>query len=110
MNTRFYGTFFVGGKRLEAIRHTVIPAVSFSYTPDFSGDNFGFYQKIQVNDIGETRYLSRYRGIGNTGSNGRASGVISYSLNNSFEMKLRSKSDTADKQFEKVIVKGGHPV
>lgn len=104
MNTRFYGTFFVGGKRLEAIRHTVIPAVSFSYTPDFSGDNFGFYQKIQVNDIGETRYLSRYRGIGNTGSNGRASGVISYSLNNSFEMKLRSKSDTADKQFEKVML------
>lgn len=104
LNTRFYGTFFVGGKRLEAIRHTVIPAVSFSYTPDFSGDNFGFYQKIQINEIGETRYLSRYRGIGNTGSNGRASGVVSYSLNNSFEMKLRSKSDTADKQFEKVML------
>lgn len=104
MNTRFYGTFFVGGKRLEAIRHTVIPAVSFSYTPDFSGDNFGFYQKIQINEIGENRYLSRYRGIGNTSSNGRASGVVSYSLNNSFEMKLRSKSDTADKQFEKVML------
>ncbi len=104
LNTRFYGTFFVGGKRLEAIRHTVIPALSFSYTPDFSGDNFGFYQKIQINEIGETRYLSRYRGIGSTSSNGRASGVVSYSLNNSFEMKLRSKSDTADKQFEKVML------
>lgn len=104
MNTRFYGTFFVGGKRLEAIRHTVIPAVSFSYTPDFSGDSFGFYQKIAINDIGETRFLSRYRGIGSTSSNGRASSIISYSLNNSFEMKLRSKSDTADKQFEKVML------
>ncbi len=104
LNTRFYGTFFVGGKRLEAIRHTVIPAVSFSYTPDFSGDNFGFYQKVQIDDLGTTRLLSKYRGIGNslTNNNGRASGVISYSLNNSFEMKLRSKSDTADKQFEKV--------
>ncbi len=102
LNTRFYGTFFVKGKRLEAIRHTVIPSVSFSYTPDFSGNNFGFYQNTQINDEGETRFLSRYRGIGNTSSNGRASSIISYSLNNSFEMKLRSKSDTADEQFEKV--------
>jgi len=102
LNTRFYGTFFVKGRRLEAIRHTVIPAVSFSYTPDFSGDNFGFFQKIQINELGESRFLSRYRGIGNTSGNGRASGVISYSLNNSFEMKLRSKSDTSDQQFEKV--------
>lgn len=104
MNTRFYGTFFVGGKRLEAIRHTVIPAISFSYTPDFTGESFGFYQQIQINDIGGTKSLSRFRGVGNTGSNGRASGVISYSLNNSFEMKLRSKSDTAEKQFEKVML------
>ncbi|TDB63631.1 putative LPS assembly protein LptD [Arundinibacter roseus] len=104
MNTRFYGTFQIQGKRLEAIRHTVIPSISFSYTPDFSGDNFGFYQRIQINELGDSRFLSRYRGIGNsfTSSDGRASGVISYSLNNSFEMKLRSKSDTANQQFEKV--------
>jgi lipopolysaccharide export system protein LptA len=105
LNTRFYGTFQVQGRRLEAIRHTVIPSVSFSYTPDFSGDNFGFYQQVRINELGETRYLSRYRGLGNSISgvgNGRASGVVSYSLNNSFEMKLRSKSDTAATQFEKV--------
>jgi hypothetical protein len=104
MNTRFYGTFQIQGRRLEAIRHTVIPAISFSYTPDFSGDNFGFYQQVTINEAGDTRFLSRYRGIGSTSSNGKASGVISYSLNNSFEMKLRSKSDTADKQFEKVML------
>ncbi len=104
MNTRFYGTFQVHGRRLEAIRHTVIPAISFSYTPDFSGDNFGFYQKVQINEKGDTRFLSRYRGIGNSfgNSNGRATSIISYSLNNSFEAKIRSKSDTADQQFEKV--------
>jgi lipopolysaccharide export system protein LptA len=105
LNTRFYGTFQIQGKRLEAIRHTVIPSVSFSYTPDFSGDNFGFYQQVRINELGETRFLSRYRGLGNSFGGigtGRASGVISYSLNNSFEMKLRSKSDTAATQFEKV--------
>lgn len=105
MNTRFYGTFFFGGKRLEAIRHTVIPSVSFTYTPDFSGDAFGFYQNIQVEDKkGNVRdlSLSKFRGVGSGVSNGRASSVISFSLNNSFEMKLKSKSDTAAQQFEKV--------
>ena len=102
LNTRFYGTFFVKGRRLEAIRHTVIPSLSFSYTPDFTGDNFGFYQNVQYNIMGDTKRLSRFRGVGNTTSNGRASSVINFSLNNSFEMKLKSKSDTAAQQFEKV--------
>lgn len=102
MNTRFYGTFFVRGKRLEAIRHTVIPTISYSYTPDFTGDNYGFYQTVQINELGETRKLSRYRGVGSSVTNGKASSVISFSLNNSFEMKLKTKSDTAAAQFEKV--------
>ncbi|WP_229212664.1 putative LPS assembly protein LptD [Dyadobacter soli] len=105
MNTRFYGTFFFGGKRLEAIRHTVIPSVSFTYTPDFTGESFGFYERIQVEDRkGNVRdlSLSRFRGVGSGIANGRASSVISFSLNNSFEMKLKTKSDTAAQQFEKV--------
>ncbi|WP_247235961.1 putative LPS assembly protein LptD [Telluribacter sp. SYSU D00476] len=103
MNTRFYGTFFVRGRRLEAIRHTVIPSLSFSYTPDFSTNN-SFYQQVTINDMGETRMLSRFRGLnGGVGSgSSRAAGVVSYSINNSFEMKLRSRSDTAATQFEKV--------
>lgn len=105
MNTRFYGTFFVGGRRLEAIRHTVIPSVSFTYTPDFTGDAFGFYERMTILDRdGRVRdlSLSKFRGVGSGVGNGRASSVISFSLNNSFEMKLKSKSDTAAAQFEKV--------
>jgi len=102
LNTRFYGTFFVRGRRLEAIRHTVIPSVSFSYTPDFSGDSYGFYDKVRYNVQGDTKYLSRFRGVGTGVSSGQATSIVSFSLNNSFEMKLRSKSDTAATQFEKV--------
>ncbi|QRR03061.1 putative LPS assembly protein LptD [Dyadobacter sandarakinus] len=105
LNTRFYGTFFIGGRRLEAIRHTVIPLISFTYTPDFTGDAFGFYERINVTDrSGNNRELSlsKFRGVGSGIGNGRASSVISFSLNNSFEMKLKSKSDTAAAQFEKV--------
>ncbi|CAG5008951.1 LPS-assembly protein LptD [Dyadobacter sp. CECT 9275] len=105
LNTRFYGTFFVRGKRLEAIRHTVIPSMSFTYTPDFTGDAFGFYQRLQITDDEGTvkeLALSKFRGIGSGVSNGKASSVVSFSLNNSFEMKLKSKSDTASTQFEKI--------
>jgi hypothetical protein len=102
LNTRFYGTFFVKGKRLEAVRHTVIPSLSFSYTPDFTGNSHGFYQTVRYNIDGDTKRLSRFRGVGNGVSDGRASSVVSFSLNNSFEMKLKSKSDTAAAQFEKV--------
>ena len=102
LNTRFYGTFFVRGRRLEAIRHTVIPSLSFSYTPDFTGDSYGFYDRVRYNMAGETKRLSRFRGVGTGISDGRASSVVSFSLNNSFEMKLKSKSDTAASQFEKV--------
>ncbi|MCE7067687.1 LPS-assembly protein LptD [Dyadobacter sp. CY326] len=104
VNTRFYGTFFVKGKRLEAIRHTVIPSLSFTYTPDFTGDAFGFYQKVLIENgnVDREYSLSRFRGVGTGVSNGRASSVISFSLNNSFEMKLKTKSDTAATQFEKV--------
>lgn len=102
VNTRFYGTKHFGGRRLEAIRHTVIPSMSFTYTPDFTGDNYGFYQTVQVNELGKTMKLSRFRGVGNVGGNGLASSVISFGINNSFEMKLKTKSDTAATQFEKV--------
>lgn len=100
MNTRFYGLFHVRKGRLETIRHTVIPNVSFSYTPDFSR-NSSFYQKVQINEEGETRTFSRYKNLV-TGGNGKASGVINFGLNNQLEMKLRTKNDTAESQFEKV--------
>lgn len=104
INTRFYGLFQVRKGRLEAIRHTVIPNMSFSYTPDFSR-NANFFQTVQVNvdSAGNPieRTLSRFRGAV-AGGNGRASGMVNFGLNNQLEMKLRTKSDTADAQFEKV--------
>ncbi|WP_345026114.1 putative LPS assembly protein LptD [Ravibacter arvi] len=100
MNTRFYGLFQVRKGRLETIRHTVIPNVSFSYTPDFSR-NRNFYQEVQINDKGEKRTFSKYKNLA-TGGNGRASGMVNFGLGNQLEMKLRSKNDTAENQFEKV--------
>ncbi|MCU0342051.1 MAG: LPS-assembly protein LptD, partial [Spirosomaceae bacterium] len=99
MNTRVYGTFFVKGKRLEAIRHTLIPSASISYVPDQSN----LYQRVVVNERGDARYLNRYRTIGgNLTTSGTSAAGVSWSLNNLFEAKVRPKNDSTGKQFEKI--------
>lgn len=98
VNTRIYGTFFIKGKRLEAIRHTLIPSASISYVPDQSN----LYEKTVVNERGDVRYLNRYRTVGgNLTTSGTSAAGISWSLNNLFEAKIRPKSDSSGKQFEK---------
>ncbi len=101
MNTRIYGMFRVGGKRLEAIRHTLIPSASFSYVPDQSN----LLQRLTVNERGDVRYLNRYRTIGgNLTTSGTSAAGITWSLNNLFEAKVRPKSDSSGKQFEKINI------
>lgn len=108
LNTRVYGTYFFRGKRLEAIRHTVAPSVSISYTPDFSGSTFGFFTTLPTEAVGylpEYRQkLSRYRGLGGTyGSSAPGqSAVISFGIVNQLEMKVRSRDDTSGQEFKKI--------
>ena len=108
MNTRVYGTYqFKGNGRLRAIRHTLAPSLSLSYAPDFTNRLFDYkVVRIDKNTInGVTTYdtlrrlLSKYPTLG---SSAGASGNISFSLTNQLEAKVRSKSDTAAKAFEKV--------
>jgi hypothetical protein len=102
LNTRVYGTFyFKKAGRLEAIRHTFAPALSLSYSPAFASERFGFYDNVQINETGETRNLSRY--IGYTGTEIRTY-AANFSLVNTFEAKVRAKSDTAAKAFEKISI------
>ena len=44
LSTKLYGQKQFGEKSpLKAIRHVITPSVSFSYTPDFSTANWGYY-------------------------------------------------------------------
>ncbi|MFN4146673.1 MAG: putative LPS assembly protein LptD [Runella sp.] len=101
MNTRIYGTFFVKGKRVEAIRHTIVPSASISFVPDQSN----LFQRIVVNERGDTRFLNRYRTIGgNLTTSGTTAAAVSWSINNLFEAKIRPKNDSTGKQFEKISI------
>ncbi|MEA5140466.1 putative LPS assembly protein LptD [Arcicella rigui] len=121
MNTRLYGTINFKKGRLQGIRHTLSPNISISYTPDFTDPKYGFYQTVQINNrvhtyqkgetipssmIGQETLPGDYLNISTfnpTQTNrGSQSGGISFGFQNTLEAKLRAKSDTAQKDFEKI--------
>ncbi len=98
MNTRFYGNFnFSPNGKVRAIRHTVNPSVSFSYTPK---NNFSEYQMVRSDST--MRYLPRY--IGQSGASSRDAGNLSFSINNQLEAKVRSKADSSETDYEKIML------
>ncbi|TDI69717.1 MAG: LPS-assembly protein LptD [Bacteroidetes bacterium] len=95
LSTRIYGTFQMKpGKKVQAIRHTIIPSLSFAYTPDFTDEKFDYFQDVQVDSLGNRQLLSRYHGFVFGSPTQGNSGSIGFSLQNTVEMKVK-KSDTS---------------
>jgi len=110
-STNIYGMFSPLRKnsKIDRIRHKMSPSIGFSYRPDFGQDKFGYYQYVQVDTTGRMEYLDVNAGGIYGGSPGRgASGAITFSLNNSVEMKVLDLKDTTktdeDQKFKKVKV------
>lgn len=106
LSTNIYGTVYVKGKRVEAIRHLLRPSVSYNYTPDFGSSRYGFYQTVQTGVNSDTQ-VPIYQTLSRFGSGASVPGrglqsAMSFSLQNSVEMKVRSKSDSTANAFEKV--------
>ncbi len=100
LGTTIYGTFkFKKGKKIEAIRHTMRPSVSYSINPAFSE----FYDSYTVTDdpnttnIDETEVVeySRFEGGYFGAPNNVFSSSIGFTLSNNIEMKVNSKDSTA---------------
>lgn len=103
LNTRFYGTYRFSEKgRLQAIRHTVAPTISFNYTPDSDGKYAIKTIVRQTDSIETSRYLPRF--LNSSSSFSSASSSIGLSISNRLEAKIRSKSDTAETEFEKIAL------
>lgn len=99
-----YGTVFFNREYgVQAIRHQMIPSISYSYKPDFGDPKFDYFQEVQSDSLGNTRTLSRYAGFvyGQPGQGESSS--IGLSLTNTLEMKFRNRKDTTGKA-EKIIL------
>ena len=105
IGTQLYGTFTNSNpySKVEAIRHTMTPGISFSYRPDYSQSQYGFYKEVQTDttDGGRYQLLSIYDGFlyGSPGLGESAS--LSFNVSNKIEMKVRS--DTAKSENKSIL-------
>ncbi len=100
-DTKLYGFYrpmkFLGDK-VQMIRHVLTPTVSISGAPDFSDPMWGSYGRYEYMDgygVPQTTIYPYFQhGIfGQSASQGRQ-GVVTVSLANNLEMKVKSDKDT----------------
>ncbi|NUN07870.1 MAG: LPS-assembly protein LptD [Ignavibacteriaceae bacterium] len=98
VGTKLYGIAQVNSMGVAALRHIIQPSVSFSYTPDFSKDFWGYYDKYRLSDGTEVTYNKFEREIYG-GASSRESRVMNMRVDNIFEMKtLADPRDTTSKE------------
>lgn len=107
LSTIFYGQWQVREKykdfKLQALRHTITPSLSFSYAPDFSNQKYGYYQTVQSDETGRTTTYSPYSnnayGVPSSGQ----SMSMTFSVSQSLEAKVLSKRDSTGVRKIKLI-------
>ncbi len=100
-NTTLYGFYKpwkkLFGDKIQAIRHVFKPSVSFSYAPDFTTARYGYrkqYEKIDADGNSSWVSYSPYSGGIYGYPSGTKQGLVSMSVSNNIEMKVRSDRDS----------------
>ena len=107
MSTIFYGQWQVREKykdlKLQALRHTVTPSLSFTYAPDFGNQKYGYFKTVQADSTGRAQVYSPFSdnayGIPSSGR----SMAMTFNLSQSLEAKVLSKRDTTGVKKVKII-------
>jgi len=80
--------------KIIALRHVMTPTVSYSYRPDYSQPQFGYFKRVKIAETGQTSQYSIFNnGIFGYPSAGKY-GSLNFNLGNNLEMKVKSKNDT----------------
>lgn len=100
LTTRIYGTyFFKGATGVQAIRHVINPSVSMSFQPNFGDPSYGYYDTLHLVGNKNTVYKSVHEGFVYGSSRFGESATISFGVNNTVEMKVKSKKDTVARKI-----------
>lgn len=96
MNTRIYGMLQFRKGKIAALRHVMIPTISYNWRPDFSAAGWGAYKDVQVDSTGRTSKYSIFEGSIFGGPGAGEVSALSFSLDNILEGKIRQHTDTSD--------------
>lgn len=109
-NTTLYGFYKpwrkLFGDKIIAVRHVFKPSVSFSYAPDFTSSHYGYqrtYVKTDANGVVSTVTYSPYSGGIYSYPSGTKQGMITMSVSNNVEMKVKSDRDTTGERKISII-------
>ncbi len=95
LSSNFFGYYKFKGKAQTKFRHVATPNINFTYRPDI-----GIHEEIQVDTLGNLSYYSPFnQSLYRERAQG-SSGTISFALNNTLEMKRRTKNDTINQTFK----------
>ena len=100
-NTTLFGMYDAFGpfSKIQAVRHTINPSVSFSFRPDFGKEKYGFWYPYQTDASGTIGYYSPYVGAPGRGS----AASINFTLKQTLEAKVRSDKDSTGVRKIKII-------
>ncbi|KAK3604908.1 hypothetical protein CHS0354_000571 [Potamilus streckersoni] len=90
LSTTFYGvlqTAFLEGIGLKGFLHKVNPSITYSYSPDFQAENFGYYRTYldqNKNPVKYNRFQTSLYGSGLSGERQQ----FTFNVGNTFEMKV----------------------
>ncbi len=109
-NTTLYGFYKpwkkLFGDKIMDVRHVVKPSISFSYAPDFTTERYGYtdhYVRTDANgEVTTVTYSPYQHGIYGY-PNGKKQGMLSMSLSNNIEMKVKSDRDSTGERKISII-------
>ncbi len=91
IGTTIYGTFNISkDKKVQAIRHVMRPSVGYSYAPSFER----YYDTYASDGSGKMDTYTRFEDGIFGGPNNSRSNALNFSLNNTFEAKVRDADST----------------
>ncbi|MEK9613636.1 MAG: putative LPS assembly protein LptD, partial [Flavobacteriaceae bacterium] len=102
LGTTFYGTFNFGeDKKIQSIRHTVRPSISYSNRPSFEQ----YYDTYIVDADGNTAEYTRFQNSLFGVPSKSLSNSMGITVGNNFEAKVRDKDSTATEPKKIVLLK-----
>ncbi len=95
-STTVYGISNARIGNLQGFRHTARPTIGFSYRPDFSKEQWGYYRTVQTDSVGNTQRYSIFEDAIFGGPGRGEQRAINFSLRNVFETKVVKRDSTGE--------------